>query len=118
MKFFPGDQESSFAFFSLSCVWSTCPLLATAWSCARRHAAAQPGPLVRLQGALRTVSRLLDSEKPGGLGKSPRGALSLSVKSIAHGLPIRHAFSRVAGVSLAGGATQRTLMVLRTRAVR
>ena len=87
MKFFPGDQESSFAFFSLSCVWSTCPLLATAWSCAR-HAAAQPGPLVRLQGALRTVSRLLDSEKPGGLGKSPRGALSLSVKSIAHGLPI------------------------------
>ena len=43
---------------------------------------------MRIQGALRTVSWLLDSEKPGGLGNSPRGALSLSVKSIAHGLPI------------------------------
>ena len=34
------------------------------------------------------MSLLLDSEKPGGLGSSTRGALSLSVKSIAHGLPI------------------------------
>ena len=34
------------------------------------------------------MSWLLDSEKPGGLGSSTRGALSLSVKSIAHGLPI------------------------------
>ena len=34
------------------------------------------------------MSWLLDSEKPGGLGSSTRGALSLSVKSIAHGLPM------------------------------
>ena len=34
------------------------------------------------------MSWLLDSEKPGGFGSSTRGALSLSVKSIAHGLPI------------------------------
>ena len=43
---------------------------------------------MRIQGARHTVSWLLDSEKPGGLGSSTRGALSLSVKSIAHGLPI------------------------------
>ena len=50
MKFFPGDQESSFAFFSFSCVWSTSPLLATAWSCARQ-AAVQPRPPCRYKVA-------------------------------------------------------------------
>ena len=86
MKFFPGEKESSFAFFSLSCVRSPSSLLATTCSC--EQAAAQPRPPMRIQGARHTVSWLLDSEKPGGLGSSTRGALSLSVKSIAHGLPI------------------------------
>ena len=46
------------------------------------------------------MSLLLDSEKPGGLGSSTRGALSLSVKSIAHGLPIASRGPLAAGPAL------------------
>ena len=43
---------------------------------------------MQIQGGLRTWSWLLDSEKPGGLGNSPRGALSLSVKSTCQDRPM------------------------------
>ena len=86
-KFFPGDHESSFAFFNFSCVWSTCPLLATLSSCAWSEV--RQSRRCECKVDFCTWSLLLCSEKPGGLGKSPRGALSLSVKSTAHGRTIR-----------------------------
>ena len=102
MKFFPGDQESSFAFFSLSCVWSTCPLLATAWSCAR-HAAAQPGPraVTRCPPHRVEAARLREAWRLGQI--APGSAVALG--EVHRPWPSHHDTRSRAAVSRLGGAT-------------